>query len=218
MTSIDGSPYKRLITSSIFGTVALLALIFIPVGTLHYWQGWAVAIVASGGYTFYLAKHDPALLKRRSEAGISHEKEPAQKVIITFLFTAFIALIVLPPLDVRFGWSAVPWFVSIREFIGLVVGAAAWPLTARAQGKKIFLLASPSPSPPPPPDQSTVWGVWCEVWGPVFGHRAAWLPRDDAPAIFATRDEAEAEAERPQFRFRQQQQGGVSLLRKANRG
>jgi protein-S-isoprenylcysteine O-methyltransferase Ste14 len=113
---MDRSLYKGLITSSIFGTAALFALIFIPTGTLHYWQGWAylaVAIVASGAYTFYLAKHDPALLKRRSEAGISHEKEPAQKVIITFLFTAFIALIVLPPLDVRFGWSTVPWYVSI---------------------------------------------------------------------------------------------------------
>ena len=71
----------------------------------------------------------------------------------------------------------------------------------KGAGEKIFLLASPSPSPPPPPDQSTVWGVWCEVWGPVFGHRAAWLPRDDAPAIFATRDEAEAEAERLNLDF-----------------
>src|SRR5215510_9240727 len=109
MTSMDRSLYRGLITSSIFGTAALFALIFIPAGTIHYWQGWAyvaVAIVASGGYTFYLAKHDPALLKRRSEAGISHEMEPAQKVIITFLFIAFIALIVLPPLDARFGWSA----------------------------------------------------------------------------------------------------------------
>jgi len=116
MTSMDRSRYKRLITSSIFGTAVLLALIFIPAGTFHYWRGWgyvAVGIVASGGYTFYLAKHDPALLKRRSEAGISHEREPAQKVIITFLFIAFITLIVLSPLDVRFRWSAVPWYVSI---------------------------------------------------------------------------------------------------------
>ncbi len=105
-----------IIRSSIIGTLVLLALLFVPAGTLDYWQGWAyvaVAIISSGTYTVYLARHDPALLKRRTQAGISHEKEPAQKVIIFFLFAAFIALIALPPLDHRFGWSSMPWYVSI---------------------------------------------------------------------------------------------------------
>ena len=101
----------QIIRSSVKGTIVLLALLFIPAGTLNYWQGWAyvaVATIASGAYTVYLAKYDPALLKRRTEAGINHEKEPAQKVIILFLFIAFTALIVLPPLDVRFSLSSVP--------------------------------------------------------------------------------------------------------------
>src|SRR5262245_58484868 len=105
-----------LVRSSIIGIAALLALVFIPAGTLHYWQGWAyvaVAAVVSGIYTLYLIKHDPALLRRRTEAGISYEKEPAQKFIIFFLYVAFIALQVLPPLDFRFGWSSVPWYVSV---------------------------------------------------------------------------------------------------------
>jgi hypothetical protein len=73
---------SQIIRSSVLGIAALLALIFIPAGTPQYWQGWAyvvIAIVASGAYTLYLARHDPALLKRRTEAGISYEKEPAQK-------------------------------------------------------------------------------------------------------------------------------------------
>lgn len=105
-----------LVRSSIFGIAALLALVFIPAGTFRYWQGWAfvsVWIVASGAYTAYLVTYDPALLKRRTEAGVSHEKEPAQKIIILFLFAAFIALLVLPPLDFRFGWSNIPWYVSV---------------------------------------------------------------------------------------------------------
>jgi protein-S-isoprenylcysteine O-methyltransferase Ste14 len=108
--------YKGLIRSSAFGTLAFSALLFIPAGTLGYWQGWAYLAtfaVASGAYTLYLIRHDLALLKRRTEAGISHEKETAQKVIILVIYVAFIALIVLPPLDVRFGWSSVPWFASI---------------------------------------------------------------------------------------------------------
>jgi protein-S-isoprenylcysteine O-methyltransferase Ste14 len=61
----------------------------------------------------YLAKYDPALLKRRTEAGISHEKEFTQKVVMTFLFAASISLVVLPGLDVRLGWSNVPWTICV---------------------------------------------------------------------------------------------------------
>ena len=114
MESKVGASY--IVRSSVFGVAALIALIFIPAGTLHYWQGWAYVatwIVAGSAYTGYVAKYDPALLKRRTEAGISHEKEPAQKIIVFFLFGAFVALLILPPLDVRFGWSRVPWYVSI---------------------------------------------------------------------------------------------------------
>jgi protein-S-isoprenylcysteine O-methyltransferase Ste14 len=105
-----------MIRSTVLGILALSAMIFIPAGTLDYWQGsayMATAIVASGLYTFYVAIHDPALLQRRMQAGPSQEKEPAQKVIVVFIFVAFIALIVLPPLDYRFGWSPVPAYVSV---------------------------------------------------------------------------------------------------------
>jgi hypothetical protein len=94
----------------------MLALIFIPARTFRYWQGWvyvAVFIICSGAYTVYLAKHDPALLKRRTEAGISHEKEFTQKVVLALLSAACIILVILPPFDVRFGWPLMPWQVSI---------------------------------------------------------------------------------------------------------
>jgi protein-S-isoprenylcysteine O-methyltransferase Ste14 len=94
----------------------LVAVIFIPAGTFNYWQGWAYLAVfaaAGSGYTVYLVRHDPALLRRRMQAGIAHEKERTQKVVVAFLYVAFIALAVLPPLDVRFGWSNVPWYVSL---------------------------------------------------------------------------------------------------------
>jgi protein-S-isoprenylcysteine O-methyltransferase Ste14 len=114
---------KQLVRSSVLGTIAMLALIFIPAGTVNYSQGWAYAvtfIICSAAYTVYLAKYDPALLKRRTEAGISHEeagisheKEFTQKVVLALLFTACIVLVVLPPLDFRFGWSLMPWQASI---------------------------------------------------------------------------------------------------------
>ena len=94
----------------------MLALIFIPAGTVNYWQGRAYAvtfIICSAAYTIYLAKYYPALLRRRTEAGISHEKEFTQKVVLALLYAACILLVVLPALDFRIGWSLMPWQVSV---------------------------------------------------------------------------------------------------------
>ncbi len=110
------SSLPHIIRSSALGTIAMIALLFIPAGTFDYWQGWAYIatfVVCSLAYTAYLMKYDPALLKRRIEAGISREKESAQKVIMLFLYACFFALIIFPPLDFRFGWSYMPWYVSI---------------------------------------------------------------------------------------------------------
>ena len=107
---------RRLFASWFFGTGAIAALIFIPRGTIHYWLGWSwigVFAMATGAYTLYLVRSDPALLSRRMDAGIGREKETAQKKIVSLLYVAFLALIVVPPLDVRFGWSHVPWVISL---------------------------------------------------------------------------------------------------------
>jgi protein-S-isoprenylcysteine O-methyltransferase Ste14 len=108
--------YKPLVRSSVRGIIVMLALVFLPAWTIRYWQGWtfvAVFIACCTAYTLYLAKHDPALLKRRTEAGVSHEKESTQKIVIGLFMAACIVLVALSPLDVRFSWSTMPWPVSI---------------------------------------------------------------------------------------------------------
>jgi protein-S-isoprenylcysteine O-methyltransferase Ste14 len=120
--------------SSALGTIVLIALVFIPAGTLDYWQGWAYIatfIFCCLAYTVYLMHYDRALLKRRSEAGIAYEKEPAQKVIMVFLYLCFVALIISPPLDFRFGWSEVPWYVSILGDILVVASFFVFYLVAK---------------------------------------------------------------------------------------
>jgi protein-S-isoprenylcysteine O-methyltransferase Ste14 len=97
------------VRSSVVGTMC--ALLFVPAGSL---------IVASSlAYTAYLAKNDPALLKRRTEAGISHEKEPTQKIVMLCLYAVCVALVVAAPLDVRFGWSSLLWQICILGDIGV---------------------------------------------------------------------------------------------------
>jgi protein-S-isoprenylcysteine O-methyltransferase Ste14 len=86
-------------------------LLFVPAGTVHYWQAWVYLSIFTGAsllITLYLMKKDPALLERRMSGGPTAEKQPAQKVIMTGTSLGFIALLVVPTLDYRFRWSAVP--------------------------------------------------------------------------------------------------------------
>jgi protein-S-isoprenylcysteine O-methyltransferase Ste14 len=107
---------RRALRSSLSGILTLAALVFIPAGTLDYWQAWlfiAVFVCASGASTVYLAIRDPKLLERRIRVGPRAEKEPAQKIIMVFAMAGFIAMLVFPALDHRFGWSPVPASVSL---------------------------------------------------------------------------------------------------------
>jgi protein-S-isoprenylcysteine O-methyltransferase Ste14 len=106
----------RAVRASLLGVVILAALIFIPAGTLNYWQGWLFMVVfagASSAVTVYLAINDPELLERRISVGPRAEKESTQKVVMSFAMTAFIALIIVPALDHRFGWSPAPSYISL---------------------------------------------------------------------------------------------------------
>ncbi|HET9244207.1 MAG TPA: isoprenylcysteine carboxylmethyltransferase family protein [Xanthobacteraceae bacterium] len=107
---------RRAFRSSLFGIVALAALLFIPAWTLDYWQAWlfmALFVCTSGAITVYLAIRDPKLLERRMNVGPRAEKEPAQKIIMLLATLGFMVTIVFPVLDHRFGWSAVPASVSV---------------------------------------------------------------------------------------------------------
>jgi protein-S-isoprenylcysteine O-methyltransferase Ste14 len=85
-------------------------LIFVPAGTLRYWQGWVyLSIFTSASIltTLYLMRHDPALLERRMRGGPMAERQPAQKLIMLGASVGFIGLLVVPALDIRFRWSVV---------------------------------------------------------------------------------------------------------------
>ncbi|ORW86646.1 hypothetical protein AWB92_25085 [Mycobacterium sp. IEC1808] len=106
----------RLTASSIFGTAATCLILFGPAGTFHYWQAWvflAVFVVASLGPTIYLAKYNPAALRRRMHAGPRAETRAAQKVIITSSFLVLFAMMAFSALDHRMGWSTVPVWLSL---------------------------------------------------------------------------------------------------------
>jgi protein-S-isoprenylcysteine O-methyltransferase Ste14 len=113
-----------------FGGLAILLLVmalllFVPAGTLDYWQAWtflAVYFAASLAITFYLIRKDPALLARRMSGGPFAEKEPVQKLIMSGISLGFIGLLVLPAIDHRLGWSNMSASVAIAGDVLLLLG------------------------------------------------------------------------------------------------
>jgi protein-S-isoprenylcysteine O-methyltransferase Ste14 len=96
--------------------VVMGLLLFVPAATIHYWQAWVYLSIFTGASvltTLYLMRKDPALLKRRMSGGPTAEKRPTQKFIMLCTSIGFIALLVVPAFDHRFGWSNVPLFVVL---------------------------------------------------------------------------------------------------------
>jgi protein-S-isoprenylcysteine O-methyltransferase Ste14 len=105
--------------------LVMAALLFITAGTLDYWQAWtfmAVYFVASVAITLYLMKNDPELLRRRMSGGPGAEKEPTQKIIMSFASVGFIGLLVIPALDHRLAWSHMPLYVALAGDVFVVLG------------------------------------------------------------------------------------------------
>ena len=115
----------KLATSSILGVLAFCVLLFVPAGTLSYWQGWAfIAVFLSVSLvpSLFLNRIDPAAVERRRKAGPTHETRAIQKLVMTGLSFCFAALLVVSGLDHRFGWSSMPAAVSILGDVMVVVG------------------------------------------------------------------------------------------------
>lgn len=101
------------------------AIIFAAAGTTDYWQGWlflACYFAASLVVSFWLARNDTALLERRMRGGPFAEGERSQKIIMAITSLGFVALLVVPGLDRRFGWSSMPGLVAILGDLLLLLG------------------------------------------------------------------------------------------------
>src|SRR5262249_16943439 len=81
--------------------------------------------------TLSLMRHDPALLARRMRAGPTAERQPAQRLIMLCTSIGFITLLIVPALDFRFRWSAVPLGGVVVGDLLVVIGFYAIPLVYR---------------------------------------------------------------------------------------
>lgn len=108
----------------IFGLIMVGILLFLPAGTINYWNGWLligllfIPMLVLGLILFI---KDKELLKKRLN---SKEKEPYQKKLIAISLIIFIIGFVLAALDFRYHWSNMsPYLVSFASIVLLIAYA-----------------------------------------------------------------------------------------------
>jgi protein-S-isoprenylcysteine O-methyltransferase Ste14 len=114
------------------GVAVLGALLFVPAGTLRWWEAWLFLATLFLPITLvarYLLRRDPALLERRMKHG---EVRPRQKAIVKTTSALWLLTFLIPGLDHRFGWSSVPaWLVLVADGF-VLAGYLVFFLTIRA--------------------------------------------------------------------------------------
>ncbi len=119
--SESGAPESFAPGSGIAKLVAgwiLLPLFFLATGgSLTWWPAWvycAALLVPLSIFVVHMIRHDPQFLARRSKI---REKERAQRSIQAWGSLVFLAALILPGLDHRFGWSSTPSVVQIAALV-----------------------------------------------------------------------------------------------------
>ena len=100
-------------------SLVLCAVLFLPAGSLRFWQAWIYwsgFSVLTLFITIYFLKKSPELLSRRMQ----HKEKGTTRKPPAFLNLFFLCF-VIPGLDFRFHWSAVPvWLVIAANAIVLL--------------------------------------------------------------------------------------------------
>ena len=103
------------------GLIVVGVLLFVPAGTLDYWQGWlfvALLFVPMFIAGVVLMFRNPELLRKRLEA---KEEEKEQKWVVALSGLLFIAMFVVAGLNRRYLWWMLPdWAVYSATVLFLV--------------------------------------------------------------------------------------------------
>ena len=117
---MDTKLFFQALTKFLLGVVILGLLIFLPAGSLHYWQGWLmmgvlfVPMLVAG---LILMVKNPELLRKRLSA---KEEEKEQKAVVALSAVMFVAAFVVAGLNWRFQWLVLPdWVVWLAAAIFL---------------------------------------------------------------------------------------------------
>ncbi len=116
-----GLQVRFILWLSLFAII-VFALLFVPAGTLRFWQAWVYFVIfltATITLTVYLLKNNPQLLERRLRR---REKITEQKRIQMVNTLLSIIGFMLPGIDHRFGLSHVPINIVLLADVMIVLG------------------------------------------------------------------------------------------------
>ena len=120
----------------IAGFVAIGVLLFLPAGTLYYWNAWlfvAVLFVPMLFLGVMMSFKSPKLLEKRLDA---KEKVNEQKWVVALSGIMFVAAFVVAGLNFRFSWHSLPDYVI---WIGVVFFLLSYLIYAEVMRENAFL-------------------------------------------------------------------------------
>ena len=120
----------------LLGVVIIGLLIFLPAGSLFYWQGWlfmGILFVPMFVAGLVMMARNPDLLRKRLSA---KEEEKEQKMVVKLSGLLFMAAFIVAGLNWRFGWCVLPvWAV----WVSAVVFLACYLLYAEVLRENTYL-------------------------------------------------------------------------------
>lgn len=117
---MDTKLFTQALTKFFLGVVIIGLLLFLPAGSLRYWQGWllmGILFVPMFIAGFVLMAKNPDLLRKRLNA---KEEEKEQKKVVALSGVLFAAAFVIAGLNWRYQWCVLPdWAVWIAAALFL---------------------------------------------------------------------------------------------------
>ena len=124
---MDTKLFFQALTKFLLGAVIFGLLIFLPAGSLQYWQGWllmGVLFVPMFIAGIVMMVKNPELLRKRLNA---KEEEKEQKTVVVLSMLMFIAAFVVAGLNWRYQWIVLPnwavWLAAALFLFGYVLYA-----------------------------------------------------------------------------------------------
>ena len=131
-----GKLFTQAIVRFLGGLALLLLLLFLPAGTLNWWQGWllmGILFIPMFAAGLVMLKRSPELLRKRLNA---REAQRDQKRVLALSGLMFAAAFVVAGLNRRFRWLILPDCVS---WIAAAVFMTGYGLYAEVLQENVWL-------------------------------------------------------------------------------
>lgn len=133
---MDAKLFAQGMVKFVCGVILIGALLFLPAGSLAYWQGWlliGILFIPMFAAGLVMMKRSPELLRKRLNA---KEEQSEQKAVLLLSGLMFIAAFVVAGLNFRFGWLVLPNWIPI---LFAVVFLIAYALYAEVMRENAYL-------------------------------------------------------------------------------